>query len=131
MITLFHRKDKFTTWRKSLGTGDPVAFQINGYWLTGNIVEVQTSHFVIVVHVSGYKCHLALRNEVYPINEISQAPQECDLGLTRPTVIHQVDHRGQWSRTWYKRLSGFRWLFSLWPEKHPSTMEPGGNSERG
>ncbi|MCX6265885.1 MAG: hypothetical protein NTW16_00805 [Bacteroidetes bacterium] len=142
MIPLFHRKDKFSAWRKSLAPGDPVAFEVNsGIWQTGNVVEVRgRSYFIVVISNSGYKNILLLHGEVFPIDEISQAPQRCDLGLTRPTVIHQVDHSGQRSRERYRSLPGLRWLFSfpeaffLFPLRRQcnrKTIDPGGNSERG
>ena len=141
MIPLFHGKDKFSAWRKSLKPGDPVAFETSlSIWLTGNIVEVRTSYFIVVIQNSGYRNILLLPGEVFPVDEISQAPQRCDLRLTRPMGASQVVHSSQSIRERCKSLPGLHWLFSfpeaffLFPSRRKcnrKTMGRGSSPERG
>jgi len=133
MNPLYWSPRKLNTWRNHLRPGDPVSF-----WnfdasekITGDISEVAPAFFLISSFDSQGKrfIYLRLRNELYPI---SQAPQRCDLGLTRPTAKRHVDHSGQRSRDWFKYLPGLPWLFcSLRQLCNRSTMDTGGSPERG
>lgn len=134
MNPLYWSPKKLEKWRKSLRPGDPVRFNSPPCEYRGVIDLVFSTHYSITYIDNEGKelTRLRLRSEVYPITDISQAPQRCDLGLTRPTAKRQVDHSGQSGREWYKRLPGLPWLFcSLRRLCNRSTMDPGGSPERG
>lgn len=140
------RRKTLESWRQSLQEGDPVNFisqdhdginLIKGSSVrSGMIWQLHEGHVIIkciVDSVTYFYC-VRLLNELYPFDpNISQAPQGCDLGLTRPTAKRQVDHSGQERRAWYKSLPGISRLFSfmITPAKHRPTVEPGGSPERG
>ena len=126
---------KLKAWRRSLQKGDPVNFYTGITLRSGEIYAVESDYFIIKSYNAPIEMLYCVRllNEVYPFNpEISQAPQECDLGLTRPTAKHHVDHSGQNSRQWWQHpLAGLFWLFSFLPAKRPSMMDPGGSLREG
>ena len=103
-------------WRRSLRPGDPVRFiDTSGNIAIGDIAEIYDSHYILIRSDKKRRPETFLRlyNEIHPINKsIVQAPQRCDLDLSRPIGKRQVDQSGRRARS-SQVASGLRRLFSF------------------